>query len=226
MNIINNFTQRQVYDNALNLISAAGINQQEAVLSQSYLRSEVAVVAGKSQYHIPVLVTDPDGGNAGIPFNTERRLALQDAFVLNQLGIFIAKPSGATDTAYPLHTYPNAQEFATAGAADAFLTLYNGYLRCEVNGKVLIPYWDVMRHYLVPQTQNGVIITAQTIAPVDQNDMSTDGSYPVEPNIVIVGSKNVNINLILPTAIGTIEPNSRIIVFMRGILSQNSTSVY
>jgi hypothetical protein len=76
----------------------------------------------------------------------------------------------------------------------------------------------------VPQTQQGAASTATTI---DQNDATEFGYYPVEPNIVLVGSKNNVISLELPGAISTLQATTapRIVVIMRGILAQNVTPV-
>ena len=213
---------RLVFDNAKALVSAAGFNVNQAVLSQSYLRSEVAMSTTTTNYHVPVLVNDTQNGNA---FATENRLALQDAFVVSSIGIFVSAPAASTTTAFAYYTYPNAQIFSTSGAATALYNLYNGQLNMTINNRQIMPAWDIYRHLNVPQTQTAS--STGTNTAIDQNDASEYGYYPVEPNIVLVGSKNNQISLQLPAAIGTLQATTapRILVIFRGILAQNVTSV-
>lgn len=211
---------RLVFDNAKTLISNAGLSLQSAVLSQSYLRSEVAMSTSVTSYQIPILVNSQQGNN----FVTNNFLALQDAFVVSKIGIFVSIPASSTTTAFPLYTYPNASAFTTSGAAAALYNLYNGKLSVTVNNKQIVPSWDIYKHLYVPQTQQGAASTATTI---DQNDATEFGYYPCEPNIVFVGSKNNVVTLDLPAAIGTLQASTapRIVVIFRGILGQNITSV-
>lgn len=214
--------QRLVFDNAKALIANAGFNVNQAVLSQSYLRSEVAMSTSTTNYHIPVLVNDTQNGNA---FATENRLALQDAAIVYGIGVFVSRPAASTTTAFPYYTYPNAQAFTTAGAADALYNLYNGQLNMVVNNRQIVPSWPLYQHLFVPQTQQGT--SSGTNTAIDQNDGSEYGYVPVEPNIVLVGSKNNQISLQLPAAIGTLQAATapRIIVIFKVILAQNVTPV-
>ena len=210
---------RLVFDNAKSLVNNAGFSVGQAVLSQSYLRSEVAMSTSTTSYQIPILVN-----SAGTSFPTNNLLNLQDGFVVSSIGIFVAIPAAATTTAFPLYTYPNATAFSTSGAATALYNLYGGKLSVVVNNRQIVPSWDLYRHLYVPQTQQGAAATATTI---DQNDATEFGYYPVEPNIVLVGSKNNVISLELPGAISTLQAGvaPRIVVIMRGILAQNVTPV-
>lgn len=211
---------RLVFDNAKTLISNAGLSLQSAVLSQSYLRSEVAMSTSVTSYQIPILVNSQQGNN----FVTNNFLALQDAFVVSSIGIFVSIPASSTTTAFSLYTYPNATAFSTSGASAALYNLYNGKMTVTVNNKQIVPSWDLYKHLYVPQTQQGAASTATTI---DQNDASEFGYYPVEPNLVFVGSKNNVISLDLPAAIGTLQASvaPRIVVIFKGLLAQNCTPV-
>lgn len=212
---------RLVFDNAKNLVANAGFSTGQAVLSQSYLRSEVAMSTSTTSYQIPILVNST-GSNTN--FATNNLLNLQDAFVVSSIGVFVAIPAASTTTAFPLYTYPNATAFSTAGAATALYNLYNGKLSVVVNNRQIVPSWDLYRHLYVPQTQQGAASTATTI---DENDATEFGYYPCEPNIVLVGSKNNVISLELPGAISTLQAATapRIVVVMRGCLAQNVTPV-
>ena len=212
---------RLVFDNAKNLVNNAGFSAGQAVLSQSYIRSEVAMSTSTTSYQIPILVNST-GANTNYP--TNQLLQLQDAFVVSSIGIFVSIPASSSTTAFPLYTYPNASAFTTSGAAAALYNLYNGKLSVVVNNRQIVPAWDLYRHLYVPQTQQGAASTATTI---DENDATEFGYYPVEPNIVLVGSKNNVISLELPGAISTLQASvaPRIVVIMRGILAQNVTPV-
>ena len=212
---------RLVFDNAKNLVNNAGFSAGTAVLSQSYIRSEVAMSTSTTSYQVPILVNST-GSNTN--FATNNLLNLQDAFVVSSIGVFVAIPAASTTTAFPLYTYPNASAFTTSGASAALYNLYNGKLSVVVNNRQIVPSWDLYRHLYVPQTQQGAAATATTI---DQNDATEFGYYPVEPNIVLVGSKNNVISLELPGAISTLQAGvaPRIVVIMRGILAQNVTPV-
>ena len=213
--------QRLVYDNAKNLITNAGLSVGQAVLSQSYIRSEVAMSTSTTSYQIPVLINST-GANTN--FATNQLLQLQDAFVVSSIGIFAAIPATSTTTAFRLYTYPNTTAFSTAGAANALYNLYNGKMSVVINNRQIMPAWDIYKHLYVPQTQQDVLAPT---TKQDQNDASEFGYYPVEPNIVLVGSKNNVISLELPGAISVLEAGTapRIVVIMKGILAQNSTSV-
>jgi len=212
--------QRMVFENAKALVRGLGYSVDQAVLTQSYLRSEVALSTSIANYHLPVLVNDTQNGASRI---NERRLNLQDIFVTSEIAVLIGVGTG-TSTKAALYTYPNGSIF-TASTDDDLLSIYNGSLNLTINNQQVLPAWDVYRHYFVPQTQGGVGITAQTVFPVDQNNASDDAFYPVEPGIVFNGAANINFQLTANGAPATILANSFICVIQRGILLQNVTTV-
>lgn len=212
--------QRMIFENAKSLVRSLGYSVDQAVLTQSYLRSEVALSTSIANYHLPVLVNDTQNGAVRV---NEKRLNLQDVFVCSEIAVLIGVGTGSSTKA-PLYTYPNGVVF-TAATDDDLLTIYNGFLNLTVNNQQVLPAWDVYRHYFVPQTQNGVGITAQTIFAVDQNDGSQNGFYPVEPGIVMNGAANINFQLTANGAPATILANSFICALQRGVLLQNVTTV-
>ena len=222
--MLNQVGNRLVFENAKNFVASQGFDVSHAVLTQGYLRSEVAMSTSNANYHIPVLSNDSVNGSA---FATEQRLALQDVFVVSSIGIFVAAPSSSTATAFALLSYPNATTFSTSGDAAALYNLYNASLNITVNNQQILPTWDVFRHYFVPQTQNGVGVTAETVFPIDQIDASENGFAATEPNILLNGASNIQANLTLPGAISTLQASTspRIVVIWRGIKCQNITSV-
>jgi hypothetical protein len=210
---------RLVFENAKKFAAEQGYNVSQAVCTQSYVRSEVAMSTTQANYRIPVLAND----TTATIFNTEFRLALQDVMVVNEIGIFLAAPSSATDATFLLYSNANAGVFSTsAGPAS---TLWNSFFNVTVNNQTVIPNWDVYRHYYVPFAQNAVGVTAQTVFPKDSQDGSASGFYPTEPNFILNGAANIQAFITLPAAMSTVVASSRIVVIWRGIKLQNVTSV-
>jgi hypothetical protein len=160
---------------------------------------------------------------------TQNKLNLQDSFVCSEIGLFLCNPatSGVNASGFPLYSYPNQLAFDTT-SDDAAYTIYNGYMQLTVNQRTIVTNWDLQRHYCVNQTQQ--LITKAASSPfnaIDQSNQAHDGFYPVEPNIVLVGSKKNLLQVVLPNALASIPAsgNARVVMVMRGILAQNSTSV-
>jgi hypothetical protein len=215
---------RLVYRNAYNAMVAAGVDPKKAVLSQSYLRLEVAASTSKTNYQFGVLINDQPQGNPIRP--TETRLNLQDAFFVASVQLFTAVAASATATNFALTTYPNPRIFSTAGAAAALYNLYNGYLSLTVNNSVITPSWDLYRHLEINQTQQTTTPVAAGI-PLDQTSGLTSTAVACEPNWVLIGSKNNVLQLNLPAAIDTLQAASTtvLVIILRGVLAQNCTVV-
>jgi len=209
---------RLVYENSKALVNQLGYDTSHAVATQSFLRSEVLLTTSSASYSVPILVNQNTS-------NTNVRLSLlnlQDLFVVSELSVFLV--SGAnTNGAAPFYEYPDPTVFTT-GAAQ-LLNVYNGSLSIIANNQQILPKWDILKHYFVPQTQKGVGVTAQTVFPINQVDGSEDTVYPVEPNIVINGAANYQISLNLPAAPTTLDSNTYVAFLFRGILLQNCTSI-
>jgi hypothetical protein len=219
--MINQISSRLVFENARSFVQSQGYDVSQAELTQSYVRSEVAISASVTNYRLPIVITD----NSSTIFNTERRVNLQDVHVVSSLFIGLAAPSSSTDAAFPVCSYPSVGAGFSAAQADAALTLYNGFLSIQVNNQNVLPAYDILRSYYVPQTQGGVGITAQTVFPVDQIDGADNGFYPIEPNLLLNGGANIVASIVLPAAISTVKADSRIVAIFRTILCQNVTSV-
>lgn len=212
---INSIAARMVYDNARSLLAAAfpGQNPSNFKCTQSYLRLELALSTAITNYQFQIL-----NQTTGAQFNTEQRLNLQDSFVISSLGVFLALPTGATDTTFELDTYPSPVKYAQDVP---MTTLYNGQLQIKINNDVVVPAWDIQQHFYRPQTQ----LTAAANSPLDQKRLAEDSMIAVEPNIIAIGSKNTQISIVLPTAMTAVDANSRVVLLMRGVLAQNSTVV-
>ena len=207
---------RLSFDRAKAAIQDAGFSMNRAVLSQSYIRSEVILSTTATRYRFPLLVND----NFSTVTNTSNLLNLQDAFYVSHAALFFAKPSSATDTTFQLVTYPNSIIFSGANTASSLYTWYNGYLSLTVNNRVIWPGVDNYRFYDVPQTQD-----ASAAAVIDQQKGSDSALYPIEPGVVLVGSKQNILEAILPASMAAVETNSRAVLYLAGHLAQNVTSV-
>jgi hypothetical protein len=217
---------RLAFEKAKQAIQNAGFSLQTAVLSQSYLRLEVALSTSITNYQFPVLVNDVSSSNT-TSFNTEQRLNLQDAFVVSQMGLFFAVPASSTSNSFPLYTYANPYGFSSSGTGSSINNWYNSSLSLTVNNRQIVPAYDLYRHKYVPQQQQAsdAYYTSSTINFVDQQDGSSDGFYPIEPSWVLVGSKQNVLTVQLNQAMTAVEANSRAIIIMRGHLAQNVTPV-
>jgi len=204
------------FERAKKSIEDAGFSLNRAVLSQSYLRTEVTMTTTATRYRFPLLIND----NFSAVTNTSLLLNLQDAFVVSHWGFFMAAPTSTTDTTFQLVTYPNSTIFSTANAASSLYTAYNGFFTLTVNNRVIVPQLDAYRFYDVPQTQDGT-------NTIDQQKGSDSALYPVEPGIVLVGSKQNVLELILPSALAAVQTsaNPRFVVYFAGHLAQNVTPV-
>jgi len=215
---------RLAFEKAKKGIEAAGFSLNRAVLSQSYLRSELALSTSKTNYQFPVLINDSSQGTIT---NTSFLLNLQDAFYISSIGVFFAKPSSSTDTTFQLVTYPNASIFSTSNTASSLYSFYNGNMQITINNRQVVSGIDIYRFYQVPQQQQtaNADYTTSGISYKDQQDGSQSAMYHIEPGIVLSGSKQNVIQINLPAALAAVETNSRVVLYMTGHLAQNVTSV-
>lgn len=236
MNNTNNLSARYAYDQAKALFLKAfaqgfkGTPEQLRTvvesfkLSQSEIRLEVPLSTGSTSFSFGVNLQQAATGNTGAPFNTEIRLPLQDSICVNEMFLYVGKPASSSDTAWQLRSYGNPVDFS-AGAATALNTTFfsHGKLEIKVNNDVLVPYRGLSNFFYKPETQQTAALAAGS--PDDQFRGAEDGGVTVEPNIVLIGSKNNIITINLPTALATVDANSRAVLILRGIYAQNSTVV-
>jgi hypothetical protein len=218
---INSATARLVYENAIRILQDTNVSLKDAKLTQSYLRLEAQAFINITRYPFPVLNNQVN--NAGVIFNTEQRLNQQDSFVAASWGVFVSNPTSNADATAPLQTFGNPIVFPAAGTAAAIETIYNAFFQLAVNNDIVLPAWDTSRHRYVPQTQQTAAFGPGS--PFNQVSLDGDGFYPVEPNLVFIGSKNSVLSLQLPAALAAVETFERITVILRGVLAQNSTII-
>lgn len=215
---------RLVFENAKNLINQLGYDASHAVLTPSYLRSEVLLTTTSAAYHVPVLINDNQNGT---PTVREQRLALQDLFIVSSVQ-FLLTSGASTSGSAKNYTYPNLTAFPT-GAAQLY-NVYNGYFNIQVNNQNVLPKWSLLQHLDIPQTQQNTNFNAATATSpaqynVDQVSMDQYSLQVCEPNIVLNGASNINASIILPAAPSTVDANTYVATLWYGILAQNCTSV-
>lgn len=224
--MISNLDQRMVFENAFSLLQERlGYPVSSAKVTQSTVRSEVAMTTTQNQYSFQIINTQTGNANAARVNNVF--INLQDIFLVSS--VFIGWTSAtATDGAGKLYTYQNP--VVTPAAHVPLNALYNGLLQIINNNTVVVKNWDVQRHLFVPRTQqntnfNSAAPTSPAVFSDDQINGSEDGWFPVEPGWVLNGAGQYNVNLNLPAPISTIPTNGAIVLMFRGILLQDVTTV-
>jgi hypothetical protein len=215
---------RLVFENAKTLINQLGYDASHAVLTPSFLRSEVLLTTSAASYHVPVLVNDNQNGT---PTVREQRLALQDLFIVSSIQFLLVSGSSTTGSAKS-YTYPNLTAFST-GAAQLY-NLYNGYFNIQVNNQNVLPKWSMLQHLDIPQQQqntnfNVASVTSPAQYAIDQVSMDTYAMQVCEPNIVLNGASNISASIVLPAAPSALDSNTYVATLWYGILAQNCTSV-
>jgi len=215
---------RLVFENAKTLINQLGYDASHAVLTPSFLRSEVLLSTSAASYHVPVLINDNQNGT---PTVREQRLALQDLFIVSSIQFLLTSGSSTTGSAKS-YTYPNLTAFPT-GAAQLY-NVYNGYFNIQVNNQNVLPKWSLLQHLDIPQQQqntnfNVASVTSPAQFAIDQVSMDTYALQVCEPNIVLNGASNINASIVLPAAPSAIDSNTYVATMWYGILAQNCTSV-
>lgn len=217
--------QREIFENAKRLLAENGYSVERAKLTQSQIRSEVAMSASVTRFHFPVTINDSQNGNA---FNTEKRLQLQDVFIVSAIALAVAKPASATDGMFDLFTYSNLTTFAAANTAASVRGAYaNGNLSMIVDNDQVLPYFPTNVLYRAPFTQQGVNLgyTTSAVNVVDSRDGSNDSIFQIEPNLILAGNAQIDISLNLPAAMTAVETGSRFVLLMYGLLAQNCTKI-
>ena len=97
--------RRFVFENAKAMFAQWGIDVSDAKLTQSELRCEVLASTNQNQYTFQVLANKSNGSPVGT-FNTEKRLELQDAIVVSEIGMYNCLPASNTDDQFAIYTSP------------------------------------------------------------------------------------------------------------------------
>jgi hypothetical protein len=195
-------------------------------LSNSYLRFETTITPTQTSYDIPILSND---GTAAL---TEQRLNLQDSFFVSDMlyGLICPALGSYTGLQDTIFTFPS-MALVNGVNVDRLMLFWNSFMKLTVNNTVICPQWDLRRHLFVPDGQRPSVPTGTTFPFIlsDKNDGSQDGFYPVEPNWVLIGSRNnqmtINYPRLFDTSIVFAGVTIKIVVMVRGVLAQNTTPV-
>lgn len=216
---------REVFDNARALLKANNYDVASAKLTQSQIRSEVAMSASVTRFKFPVTVNDSVNGNA---FNTEKRLNLQDVFIVSSIALMVAKPGSTTDAMFDVFNYSNLAVFSSANTAASIRGAFaNGNLSMIIDNDQILPYFPTNWMYRAPETQQAANVgyTASGVNLLDSRDGSNDGIIQIEPNFILAGNAQIDLSLNLPGAMTAVESNSRWICLMYGLLAQNCSKI-
>jgi len=210
---------RQAFNQAKAMLTKYGIDAESAKLTQSFLRMEVIVNSTTTNYQLGVINGDMVNGKP--QRQTERRLNQQDVFFVSSLQVLIGVASSETATNFDLVSWNSPLVFTTTNADTALNNFYNGIINLTVNGNVIAPAWDLLKHKNVPQTQ----LTGATNSPKDERHYKEAAVCAVEPNWVLQGNQNNLLTIQLPGAIDTLQASATtvIAVIARGVLAQNVT---
>jgi hypothetical protein len=188
-----------------------------ANLSQSYLRSEVAL-GSLSQYAFQL-----QRNNVATPIVTERLLELNDEFVMTHVFIGLKKPastSAADQLSAQIFTYPD-QTATSGGFAAVDESLYNGSFSLTINRKEFLPQFPVRYFRRVPETQSGL----QATGSATFKNAFTNGLYgfaPFEP-VKIDGRQTIDALVDLNAAV-TFTTGVYAVLEVRGYLVVNAKS--
>jgi hypothetical protein len=190
-------------------------------LSQSYLRSEVAL-GSNSQYAFQL----QKGNTSTTPIVTERLLELNDEFVMTHVFIGLKKPAStsvADQLAAQIYTYPNVNSAVLGGPAFAAVdeALYNGSFSLTINRKEFLPQFPIRFFRRVGETQGHLVYSAGPTTK-DQFSNGLYGFAPFEP-VKIDGRQTIDAIIDLNGAV-TFTAGVYAVLEVRGYLVVNAKS--
>ena len=202
---------------ALNLSNTAMAN---AVLTQSYLRciqpltpNNTGTSSTGTNFKFPILNNQQGSGLPARP--DELRLTLQNAFYMSKIYFYLFNTGNAAGMNVQPKTYPNPIAFPN-GYTNLW-TVYNGYCRITINMNIQMPYYPMSKFLYVPATQ-------ATAAPGSASPLDAyDGTLiqPFEPNLVLAGNYDNELEIMLPAAVGTVDQYTQMAFEIEGVLAQN-----
>lgn len=217
---------RQAYTVIKNAYKA---KQRNPVTTASDLRSLVPVVTGKTQYTFPIIVGDDTNNYAeGILLNRA------DAFTAIEMGLFIAKKSSASDTAYDIFSYPSTNEFGTTDA-DTFRILFNNStINAQINNVQYLQNFSTARFRTTGATQQGLGFGAakSSTGTIEVSSTTVDefnsgyGYTPIVPTLQLSGTSKIEVTVNLPAGLTQASSGQYVIILaLRGFLSLGASNL-
>lgn len=196
-----NYTDRMLFHNAEAAMINAGISKtayNNSVKTQGYLRLIQPILTGQQTLTFPVLQNQTGAGNATRP--DEVRLPQQNAFFVGQMAFTIFKATSGTDMAVRPQTFPNGETFTSYLPMYA---IYNGRLIVTIDQSVVSRAYSMRKFLNIPQVQQ----QAADGAAVAVSMFDGTAMLPWEPNVVFVGTAQIDVVVQLPASLGTIDAN-------------------
>lgn len=234
MNSTNNISARMCFDNAKKILFDSWISNFKGdteqckqwvdgrKLSQSEIRLEVELNTANNIFTFGL--TPNQANSTNVQFPTEQRLNLQDSLIVSEYAIYVGQPASRADTAWRLNTYGNANVFAATDANALNSTFYsNGAFAIKVNNDTVLPYRGLVNHWYIPFQQQVAALGAAAVQSMIRG--AEDAFVTQEPNLLLIGSKNYQPQIILPGNLATAAAFMRCVLVFRGVLAQNSTVI-
>jgi len=228
--------QRQAIKKGMSKEEASKKVRSNVRLTQSSLILMKAITPSSNVYKFSILEND----NASPPFPEEIRLNLNDEFTSYEMGYYLV--AGTILEGDP--DLDEGKEFFTYAPMElnsSFVAVqkgWNGVVDIEVNKINRLDNWDLKKHNFVPRTQfqsAGAVLPSATQPSMD---FAENGTYPMQPMLVLSGSKKTKIGVTLnggsipDTTAGTwsVEDGGQITytfkfiaLTFRGLLGQNAS---
>lgn len=197
-------------------------NFQKKVITEGFLRVEVALVQGQNNYSFFI------AKNTGQRL-MENKLDLNDAFVVTKLGTRLLVDDSAAPGTHALQTYPNNSEFAAAivpglTTPNHLEAFYNGKLQIKVGDTVFADAIDTNRFRYVGTAQ-------QTSATTKSEQWEDSGLSYMTRQIILQGQSKNDITLTVPAfPTQTIQATSGtaltyVVLYCRGFLVTGGSNV-
>jgi len=220
---------RIAYNAALEIFAEAPDNTP---ILPSTLRSE-AVLATQKQIRFQILQNTPNEGNAGIIRSSEKRLQLQDAFLITDIAVMFGNEltAGVVPGAVMLQTWENPAAVAvlplTVGGfganAPSLIEAYNGTMDMIVDTVQYLNGLDMLHFKRVDTAQAGLLwFTASTLA--QSYFRSDEVFFPIQPFVLVHGRSAAEWTINLPdsTAFNLVASNRVIAaLLLRGLKVAN-----
>lgn len=159
------------------------------VISQSFLREEIALVNNKTQYQFSLQA----GNTTSLP---EVLLRREDVFVTTRWGLFLINSQDLKPGAAVLQTYPNPIEFAGVTNPSDLLSFFNGTIKAQIDETIVLDPAPTSQFLRIPETQK-TDIAAATVAPLNAYTQFSgpESCINMEPGLILNGYRKNNITV-------------------------------
>lgn len=228
--------KKKSYDPNSKLGKSALSQLNSVIITYGFLRFETALTGSPTNFSFNTIE------NQGNTFVTEKRLSINDEFVVMDQGFYLTKvgtttaPTDAERVIGQLHTFPNSTIFSAANEAANLQIIYNSSLSITIQSKVYIQQNTLLDYYRVGEAQQGIQLSQQAAA-VGTNgaylrsawNQTRFGALEVTPSYKLSGASKNDINIDTPGNVGALltGTNSQNVLVMMvwGFLKQNASTL-